>query len=185
MSARINTRVIHWDYADKSLTACVKNIILLYLKHSYWTGNDVAVMGVMDVTFSLHSFYVVQPCQVIYQVCHESVERLIQYGILLVAEVKWQRCCRSGVLYYGWFMLLSCETCSKYMLLLKACTMCPGLRLLHSSVPKCQTLGYSQPVMLHDSVCNFILPVRLLRKTSVFVLSWNLGFILLLEPFQM
>ncbi|KGL76639.1 hypothetical protein N309_05032 [Tinamus guttatus] len=26
------------------------------------------------------------PCQVIYQVCHESVERLIQYGILLVAE---------------------------------------------------------------------------------------------------
>ncbi|XP_010212063.1 PREDICTED: glycerol-3-phosphate acyltransferase 1, mitochondrial [Tinamus guttatus] len=27
-----------------------------------------------------------RPCQVIYQVCHESVERLIQYGILLVAE---------------------------------------------------------------------------------------------------
>lgn len=58
-------------------------------------------MVVMDVTFSLHSFYVVQPCQVIYQVCHESVERLIQYGILLVAEVKWQRCCRSGVLCLG------------------------------------------------------------------------------------
>ncbi|NXD19931.1 GPAT1 acyltransferase, partial [Spelaeornis formosus] len=43
-------------------------------------------LDVMGVTFSLHSFYVVQPCQVIYQVCHESVERLIQYGILLVAE---------------------------------------------------------------------------------------------------
>ncbi|NXS59083.1 GPAT1 acyltransferase, partial [Brachypteracias leptosomus] len=38
------------------------------------------------ISFSLHFFYVVQPCQVIYQVCHESVERLIQYGILLVAE---------------------------------------------------------------------------------------------------
>lgn len=35
MSARINTRVVHWDYADKSITACIKEIMLLYLKHSY------------------------------------------------------------------------------------------------------------------------------------------------------
>ncbi|KFP41951.1 hypothetical protein N324_12764 [Chlamydotis macqueenii] len=33
-----------------------------------------------------NEFTVSLPCQVIYQVCHESVERLIQYGILLVAE---------------------------------------------------------------------------------------------------
>ncbi|NWS09827.1 GPAT1 acyltransferase, partial [Pachyramphus minor] len=33
-----------------------------------------------------NEFNVSLPCQVIYQVCHESVERLIQYGILLVAE---------------------------------------------------------------------------------------------------
>lgn len=45
-------------------------------------------MVIMDMIFSVHFFYVVQPCQLIYQVCHESVERLIQYGILLVAEVK-------------------------------------------------------------------------------------------------
>ncbi|RMC11390.1 hypothetical protein DUI87_11509 [Hirundo rustica rustica] len=33
-----------------------------------------------------NEFTVSLPCQMIYQVCHESVERLIQYGILLVAE---------------------------------------------------------------------------------------------------
>uniref|UniRef100_A0A8B9BMV5 Glycerol-3-phosphate acyltransferase 1, mitochondrial n=1 Tax=Anser brachyrhynchus TaxID=132585 RepID=A0A8B9BMV5_9AVES len=33
-----------------------------------------------------NEFTISLPCQVIYQVCHESVERLIQYGILLVAE---------------------------------------------------------------------------------------------------
>uniref|UniRef100_A0A8B9IT06 Glycerol-3-phosphate acyltransferase 1, mitochondrial n=1 Tax=Amazona collaria TaxID=241587 RepID=A0A8B9IT06_9PSIT len=33
-----------------------------------------------------NEFTVSLPCQLIYQVCHESVERLIQYGILLVAE---------------------------------------------------------------------------------------------------
>lgn len=34
------------------------------------------------------SFIFIQPCQMLYQVCHEVVERFIQYGILLVAEVR-------------------------------------------------------------------------------------------------
>uniref|UniRef100_A0A669PUD8 Glycerol-3-phosphate acyltransferase 1, mitochondrial n=1 Tax=Phasianus colchicus TaxID=9054 RepID=A0A669PUD8_PHACC len=33
-----------------------------------------------------NEFTVSLPCQLIYQVCHEAVEKLIQYGILLVAE---------------------------------------------------------------------------------------------------
>lgn len=152
MSARINTRVMRWDYADKSLTACIKEITLLDVKHSYWTGNDGAVMSVMDLTCSLHSFYVVQPCQMVYQVCHESVERLIQYGILLVAEVKWQRYCGSHYCTIGGLCSLVVRhvlsTCCYWKLL----TMCPGLRLLHFSFRKCQTVEYSHSVMLHDCV---------------------------------
>ncbi|OXB82358.1 UNVERIFIED_CONTAM: hypothetical protein H355_009283 [Colinus virginianus] len=33
-----------------------------------------------------NEFTVSLPCQLIYQVCHEAVEKLIQYGVLLVAE---------------------------------------------------------------------------------------------------
>lgn len=34
------------------------------------------------------SFFFLQPCQTIYQVFHEAVTRLIQYGVLYVAEVR-------------------------------------------------------------------------------------------------
>lgn len=66
---------------------------MLYLKNSNRAGNwCVSVMGITDAIFYFMLFsafyFVLQPCQVIYQVCHESVERLIQYGILLVAEVR-------------------------------------------------------------------------------------------------
>lgn len=32
--------------------------------------------------------FVLQPCQTLYQVFHDAVTRLIQYGVLYVAEVS-------------------------------------------------------------------------------------------------
>lgn len=83
--------MVHSDYGNKRMITCLIGIIMLYLKNLYRVGNwSVFLMGVMDAIFLLFSvfYFALQPCQVIYQVCHESVERLIQYGILLVAEVR-------------------------------------------------------------------------------------------------
>lgn len=85
--------MVHSDHGNKRMITCLIGIIMLYLKNLYRVGNwSVSLMGVMDAIFYFMLFsafyFALQPCQVIYQVCHESVERLIQYGILLVAEVR-------------------------------------------------------------------------------------------------
>uniref|UniRef100_A0A493TJ61 Glycerol-3-phosphate acyltransferase 1, mitochondrial n=1 Tax=Anas platyrhynchos platyrhynchos TaxID=8840 RepID=A0A493TJ61_ANAPP len=49
-----------------------------------------------------NEFTISLPCQVIYQVCHESVERLIQYGILLVAEQDDQEDVSPGLTEQQW-----------------------------------------------------------------------------------
>lgn len=36
----------------------------------------------------MHLLFVPQPCQTLYQVFHDAVTRLIQYGVLYVAEVS-------------------------------------------------------------------------------------------------
>lgn len=43
-----------------------------------------------------------QPCQTIYQVFHDTVTRLIQYGVLYVAEVSLQSsCCWTKITDHG------------------------------------------------------------------------------------
>lgn len=41
-----------------------------------------------SVTVFLTLLFVLQPCQTLYQVFHDAVTRLIQYGVLYVAEVS-------------------------------------------------------------------------------------------------
>lgn len=45
-------------------------------------------LAVHLATLNSASFFFLQPCQTIYQVFHEAVTRLIQYGVLYVAEVR-------------------------------------------------------------------------------------------------